>query len=323
MMFGRILVALDFGAASHAALTFASRLLESGGRLRLVCSLEPALPLMFDGVYVAEDPGPAIRERLEQTARDVGSLHGIKVDTAFVTGSPWRSILAEAKRFGADAIFMGSHGRSGARRLFLGSVAERVVRESPIPVCVVKEGAPSGSGKLRKIGLATELSRAPSRATAVGKRLAAAHHATLELLHVISNEDLRIPPALVFEFGSAAADELTVRRLDRLQRFGDRVGRSAGISVLESISLGNVPARLASEAKTKGLDLLVMGTHGRKGLERLVFGSVAAETIRKASCPVLVVNDTKPASRPARGGGSSKRTSSSRATGNGRRGLDR
>jgi hypothetical protein len=69
------------------------------------------------------------------------------------------------------------------------------------------------------------------------------------------------------------------------------------VQVAGSVSIGNVPARLATEAQAKRLDLLVMGTHGRKGLERLLFGSIAADTVRTATCPVLVVNETLPLPR--------------------------
>jgi nucleotide-binding universal stress UspA family protein len=299
-MFDRILVAFDFGDAAHAALGFASRLVATGGRVHLLFALEPALPLTDDGAPLLDDPGPAILQRLQQLARDLEARGAVTADAVLASGRPWRSILDAARRSGADAIFMGSHGRRGAARLFLGSVAEHVVRESPVPVCVVKAGWPAGSGRLRRIGLATDLG-ARSRAAASARRLATDHHARLELLHVIDRDDLVLPPALAVGLGSAAADAVQTRRLDRLQRRGARVARTAGVQVAGSVSIGNIPARLATEAHARRLDLLVMGTHGRKGLERLLFGSIAADTVRNASCPVLVVNETLPLPRARRG----------------------
>lgn len=60
------------------------------------------------------------------------------VETAVVTGSPWREIVAYVDDHGIDHVLMGSHGRDGASRFLLGSVAELVVRRSSAPVTVVK-----------------------------------------------------------------------------------------------------------------------------------------------------------------------------------------
>ena len=62
-----------------------------------------------------------------------------------------------------------------------------------------------------------------------------------------------------------------------------------GMRVKEVLSVGRAPEKIAAVARRHELDLLVMGTHARKGLEHLFVGSVAAQTIRLAPCPVLVV----------------------------------
>ncbi|WP_435318627.1 universal stress protein [Haloarchaeobius sp. TZWSO28] len=102
-----------------------------------------------EAVYVAEAKGPsegrsyvqAAREHGEELcarARELAADRGIEVIIALETGNPAREILRSVEANDVDAIVMGSHGRSGLSRVFLGSVAETVLRRSPVPVTVVR-----------------------------------------------------------------------------------------------------------------------------------------------------------------------------------------
>jgi nucleotide-binding universal stress UspA family protein len=300
-MFQRILVPFDLSPPARAALLFAKRLAGARGAIHLAFALESSVPLAYGGMVLIEDVKAQLERRLAQAARAARGSSGLRVTTSIASGSAWRTILAEADRLRADSIIMGSHGWKGGMRLVLGSVAERIVREARVPVCVVRQGTPPGRGKLRRVGLAMELEGRASRAAGVAKAIAKEHGATLDLLHVMREEDFGWLGAIGGGRGTdaaRAAEELQIRRLERLQRAGSRLG-GAEVRVLESISVGDVPKSLAAKARTLRLDLLVMGTHGRKGLQRLLFGSVAVETIRQATCPLLIVNETAPA-RPAR-----------------------
>jgi nucleotide-binding universal stress UspA family protein len=304
-MFQRILVPFDLSPPARAALLFAKRLAGARGSIHLAFALESSVPLAYGGMVLIEDVKEQLERRLAQAARATRGSSGLRVTTSIASGSAWRTILAEADRLRADSIVMGSHGWKGGMRLVLGSVAERIVREARVPVCVVRQGSPPGRGKLRRIGLAMELEGRASRAAGVAKAIAKQHGATLDLLHVMREEDFAWLGAIGGGDDAArAAEELQIRRLERLQRAGSRLG-GAEVRVLESISVGDVPKSLAAKARTLRLDLLVMGTHGRKGLQRLLFGSVAVETIRKATCPLLIVNETAPA-RGAAGAGRRK-----------------
>jgi nucleotide-binding universal stress UspA family protein len=100
-------------------------------------------------VYEAELKGlPSARNWVDRVADRADDLcaaaaeraaaHGCEVTTAVETGRPARAILDYADEHGIDHVVMGSHGRSGVSRLVLGSVAEQVVRQSPVPVTVVR-----------------------------------------------------------------------------------------------------------------------------------------------------------------------------------------
>lgn len=77
-------------------------------------------------------------ERLFESARAGIDTRGVTIETEIVAGSPWREIVEYVEREAVDHVVMGSHGRDGAARLLLGSVAELVVRRSAAPVTVVK-----------------------------------------------------------------------------------------------------------------------------------------------------------------------------------------
>jgi nucleotide-binding universal stress UspA family protein len=141
-----ILAAIDFSPSSRTALLLAATLAgRRGTRLVLVHAVEPApvdvppFPVMTGG---AENHLLQAAELL--LGREAGDLRqrGIEVETRVLLGSAAQATLEVARELRADLIVMGTHGRRGAAHLFLGSVAERVVREATCPVLVAREGTP-------------------------------------------------------------------------------------------------------------------------------------------------------------------------------------
>lgn len=124
------------------------------GSPQATAALERAVELFPEAtitlLYVADPEGePGLLEpeteidddrsdRLFKAARRGIDAPGVTIETAVLSGSPWREIVEYAGREAVDHVVMGSHGRDGAARLLLGSVAELVVRRSPAPVTVVK-----------------------------------------------------------------------------------------------------------------------------------------------------------------------------------------
>jgi nucleotide-binding universal stress UspA family protein len=147
----RILVPVDFSAASDEALAYAKTLAgRFGASLHLVHAFEDpftsaafasemysTLPLSMreDMLRHAEQ---RLAERLPADQKEL--FHGT---TDIVTGTPARTIVEYSAKLGADLIVMGTHGRSGMAHLLLGSVAERVVRHAPCPVLTVKHRTPA------------------------------------------------------------------------------------------------------------------------------------------------------------------------------------
>ena len=157
-MYQKILFATDGSPTSDLALREAARLAGDGATLRVVVVVEnPALS--FPAPYgVTYDVG-AMREAVLEGGRQIlaqtlDSLkkQGVKAEghlvdlTLTVSGNIARAIIAEANSSGCEAIVIGSHGRSGVKRLLLGSVAENVMRASNLPVLLVRGKPPEPAG---------------------------------------------------------------------------------------------------------------------------------------------------------------------------------
>jgi len=145
-MFKKIAVALDGSQCADEALDVALKLARSESAELAVCSVID--PLVIAGTT---PPSPAVDQII--AARETESRHlveeavekahraGIEAEGETRMGPPFDEILQFSKRHGVDAIVMGTHGRTGLKRLFLGSVAEYVLRAATCPVIVVREGA--------------------------------------------------------------------------------------------------------------------------------------------------------------------------------------
>lgn len=138
----KILVPVDFGDASGRAVTVAAALAaRTGGRLHLLHVDALDVPAYFteDQVRALEHERQSARARARQFLQDFGVRHAASSFTSRVDeGLPSSAIVDEAAA--ADLVVMGTHGRRGPARWWMGSVAERVIRQSAAPVLVVRAG---------------------------------------------------------------------------------------------------------------------------------------------------------------------------------------
>ena len=144
MSFKKILVGTDFSAGSRRAAEVAIEVAKlSGGLVRLIHGWEPFLYPRPLGDSFA--PEPPILAGIEEAAKaalkeELAALQGkgIAVEGVMTMATPGDAVLAEAKRWGAELIVVGTHGRGGLARVFLGSVAERIIRAAEVPVLTTR-----------------------------------------------------------------------------------------------------------------------------------------------------------------------------------------
>jgi len=143
---------------------------------------------------------------------------------------------------------------------------------------------------LKQIAVATDFEEAADNALAYGRELARRFDARLVVLHVVDDATARMMAATGFVYDERATDEAVAaarRRLEALVNEEDR--RELHVELVDII--GTNPAReISLFARNTGVDLLIIGTHGRGFASHFFMGSVAEQVVRTAPCPVLTVH---------------------------------
>lgn len=280
----KIVVATDFSNEAGHALGHALDIgRHTGAEIVLVhvCPvIEPAQYIRGqEWLELMREHMTANRHKLEELRTSV-SGQGVTVSHMVVDDVPDEGIIRSAEELGADLIVVGTHGYTGIRRVLLGSVAERVTRGSHTSVLVAREqGRPTGG--YRRILVPTDFSPSADRALALACELVA-QGGTIDVRHYW-HEPVFGP---VLDIGTLAGDmerattELASERLARHE--------SSRYHLEFSASGGLAKQSILDQLDQEPYDIVVMGSHGRRGIRRLVIGSVAESTVRHAPCSVLV-----------------------------------
>jgi nucleotide-binding universal stress UspA family protein len=209
----------------------------------------------------------AAKERLE-TWRAAAAKEGVALEPRVRAGSSaYEGILEEVGETQPDLIVMGRHGYTGLARLLMGSVTARVIGHSPCHVLVAPQGVPLSFERLL---IASDGS--PYSEAAWDEALTLAQAMGSALIGVaVATSDRDIPTATE-----------AVRHLEA-------AAAAQGIKLDTMIPMGRPEEGIVKAAGFKGASLIIVGSHGRTGLKRLLMGSVAERVIGLASCPVLVV----------------------------------
>lgn len=200
--------------------------------------------------------------------------------------APAESIVSYVEAHGVDLVVMGTHGRRGLRRLLIGSVAETVLRTAPCPVLMVRadeEGATAWN--VQNVLAPVDFSEASTAAVKHARELALTYGAKITLLHAV--EEVMYPSAYGMEMADIPGPEVVDRVEDGLAEMArEEIGYEH--VVVESV-LGYASSAILNHVEANDVDLIVIATHGRSGLERFLLGSVTERVIRRASVPVFVV----------------------------------
>lgn len=284
-MLSTIIVPLDGSALSERVLPYASALARAS-RARLV--LFRALPLVptdtpWEDARQARGSLETVAERVRSAGLEVTTIVH-ELSDSDVAGAIVR-IAAEER---ADLIAMSTHGRGGLGRWLYGSVADAVLRRSEVPVLLVSAAATHVWPADRALRILVPLDGSPLAEAALGPAvdLARSLRAELHLLQVVQ------PPSYVYPESTAYLLYDPERDLAEARQYLDGVAtrlRPEGVTVETQSTLGFPTTTIAEVAREQGMDLIVMATHGRTGLARLVLGSVATATLQQASVPVVFV----------------------------------
>ncbi|MBI3407810.1 MAG: universal stress protein [Planctomycetes bacterium] len=274
-----ILFPTDFSESAQHAFPLACALARDCGAGIVALYVVPP-PLGQDQVLMEQNPDEYY-EGPRQALREVRAPdQNVRIEHRLEDGDAADEILRVSQEIEAGLIVLGTHGRSGLGRLLLGSVAEKVLHSATCPVLTVKQS--SAAPKFQTILCPTDFSDSSEAALDVAFTLTRDYHARLIVLHVAVPEPV-VPYA---EFEKIAEQSAGRRREleDKLRRC-QKPDCNAEFR-LEEGDPADAIIRVALEAPC---DLIVMGTHGRTGLRRLLLGSVAEKILRGAPCPALLL----------------------------------
>jgi nucleotide-binding universal stress UspA family protein len=237
---------------------------------------------------------------LEDVANELRSGASLRVTSALVRGAASEMICERAKQIDADLIVMTSHARTGFGRMWLGSVADAVVRNATIPVLMLRpvQRAPdrqAAKSLFKHVLLPLDGSSLAAEAIGPATDVARASRADLTLLRVVtpvplvSAYDVTVPlayPPLVPD--EAATREVVREAQTELDELARRLHEDHELTVKTEVVVSErTPSSIIDYARAHDVDLIAMCTHGR-GATRLLVGSVADALLRGSGIPVLL-----------------------------------
>jgi|CXWL01.1.fsa_nt_gi nucleotide-binding universal stress UspA family protein len=295
----RIVLATDFSTSADRAREWAVYLataLKAELDVLHVMEIYPGMDVEYpvNAAYLDYTRKEAATQ-LAQVVTHIGSRVTV-AGAEVLMGMPSAHIIAYAEKQQAELVVMGTQGRTGLAHVFLGSTAERVVKGAPCPVCTVRDpgssGGPSASVpvSVRRILLSLDWSACSQAAVDYATDLACTLKAAVTVLHVLEP----VTYGLDFTLGhSEEREQSRQRAIERAQQVVHALG-IRGVSADQDIR-GGLPAdSIVDAVRTRDCQMIVMGTHGRRGWSHLAYGSVAEAVLRRAQCPVLTVRCQKP-----------------------------
>jgi nucleotide-binding universal stress UspA family protein len=225
-------------------------------------------------------------EQIVSETADRAERRGVPTVTAVHQGRVPETVVEYATLHDVDLIVMPTRGRTGVERVLLGSVTERVLRQAPVPVLTLNpDGIDAAGYPYRSLLVATDGSACAEAALDAGIDLAESYGATLHLLSVVDITSLGV------DIHSTIQVEELERQAEADVEEARETAASAGVDTVRAVEHGTAVHRvIGGYAEENGVDLVVMGTHGRSGLDRVLLGSVAEKTVRTAPVPVMTVS---------------------------------
>lgn len=296
--FSTVLVPLDGSALAEHAMGYAARFAGPAGRLVLTEVLPP--PERVFGLF-----GDVIAEPdLIQRIGEEGAKRGLEsvvtrwralapnITVEVRTGEPAEQILAAAEAHGCGLVTIASHGRGGLGRWTYGSVADAVLRRSERPVLVIR---PNGNDPavalptVRQVLVPLDGSSHAERALPAAEAVASRFSVPIRVVTVVDADAIRAA-TVAGTYGSLLLAQSLEDDETLVGEYLDgRVAelRAHGLTASGALHRGQPAATLLGLADPE--TIVVMTSHGRGGLKRMLLGSVADKMVRLGESPVMLV----------------------------------
>lgn len=293
MQIKKVLFPTDFSVPAQRALPHA---------LEMSRKYQAELSILHISTPYAEDPTRFEYQQLEEgryreyVEQSLGKLSsGIETGQPVLTHvgrdiSAAQGILSYVREKEIDLVVMGTHGHSALVEFFLGSVAERVVRHCPCPVLTVAEERDDYRNRsaYKRILVAFDFSDHSREAVRQAREVSGRFEAHLSVLYVIEQE---VHPSYYGRWKNAIRQELPEIEQKAREALKSTLGEENlhDVEVHVEVGRGKAHSEIVDYGRVQEADLIVMGTHGLSGMERMLLGSTTERVVRIAPCPVLTV----------------------------------
>jgi nucleotide-binding universal stress UspA family protein len=295
-MFERALIPLDGSTIAEMALPYGSELAERlGSKLVLyhVCGLEHEPQMNLHKVYLSSMADNIKRTLHLQRSEEKENTVTTKVEP----GEPRESICGVIEKNHIDIVIMTAIGSSGlVVGKMIGSVADHICRNVPVPVMLIKPNEKQQGEKkqhlINRILLTIDGSELSQRALPVAEELGARLNVPITLFqmaHIIVpySEDMAVDDTFSYTLLSDANEQRVKAEMTDLEDQLKGKGLEVNQLIVSGVSAGD---EIIDASKKVAADLIVMSTHGRSGLSRWLLGNVAEKVLRHSEVPVLLVN---------------------------------
>jgi len=284
-MYETMVVGFDDSLSSKAALIEASnRVRKHGGKVIMVHAV------FFDTEEFGIAPDQ-LDKRMKigekaciESKEKITSEFGIEVQSLLCEGDPPDVILDVAQGKKADLIVLGTYGRRGLNRLLMGSVTSRIILDSPADVLVVKKPCTECTGEYASVLVPFDGSDFSRRALNRACQIAKQDSSSVAVLYVIPRYE-----EMVNFFKTESIRKSLMQEADKIMETAREFAAIQGIAVKTAVTEGYAPDRIAEIAKERSHDLIVIGSHGYRGMNKAIMGSTTERVILNAGCPILIV----------------------------------
>lgn len=286
MAYSNIVVGLDNSEYSEAALIESSHWVKKhGGKLNIVHAVYFDHEEFGYAPSILEQRLKAGTGRCEDIVKKYRKEFGIDMDYVVREGEAHSVIVHEAEEHKADLIAMGTYGRKGLKRIIMGSVTAGVILDSPCDVLVVRKPCEKCTGTYDSILLpydGSELSKKALKKTLELKK--GDPNVMITLLYVIP----RYEEMLGF-FKTNTIEEKLYNEAGKIVLEGENLAYADGHTISTIVEQGAPSDKVCEIAKGLGVDLIVMGSHGWRGVNKAILGSTTERVIAHSPVPVLIV----------------------------------
>ncbi|MFP4082078.1 MAG: universal stress protein [Candidatus Aminicenantes bacterium] len=280
----KILWATDFSDEAQEALVYADAFAKAFKARLIALHVAPDFsPALYDMASVVRgelaERVASIKREAKRKLEKLSKAKGISFDMVVEEGTASKTIIQVAEKKKVDLIVMGKRGHSVIEKIFIGSVANQILRNSSVPILMTKKKR--GKPRFRKILVPTDFSEQEERERDYAWKLAQGLDVSeMTLLHILELHD--------YEFSPKALDEVFDSVLKRLKKRKKR--EKEDIKVTEQVDRAvNASIGIVDYAETHHYDLIVMSTCTQSRWERFFLGSTTEKVIAHSHIPIFAI----------------------------------